>query len=56
MFYNFLIISLQIIESGHSRIPIYKDGRTDIVGLLLVKKLIILDPDDNVPINQVMNK
>ncbi|XP_019851308.1 PREDICTED: DUF21 domain-containing protein At4g14230-like [Amphimedon queenslandica] len=44
----------KIIATGHSRIPIYKDGRTDIVGLILVKKLIILDPDDNVPIKEVI--
>ncbi|XP_019848829.1 PREDICTED: DUF21 domain-containing protein At4g14230-like [Amphimedon queenslandica] len=44
----------KIIATGHSRIPIYKDGRSDIVGLILVKKLIILDPDDNVPIKEVI--
>lgn len=49
-----LSLSSQIINSGHSRIPIFKDGRSDIVGLILVKKLIILDPDDNVPISEVM--
>lgn len=35
-----------ILASGHSRIPIYKTHPSNIVGLLLVKRLIVLDPED----------
>ncbi|ETI53031.1 hypothetical protein F441_03955 [Phytophthora nicotianae CJ01A1] len=35
-----------ILASGHSRIPVYETRRSNIVGLLFVKKLIVLDPDD----------
>lgn len=35
-----------ILASGHSRIPIFRDHPSNIVGLLLVKRLIVLDPED----------
>ena len=38
---------------GHSRIPVYKDSRQDVVGVLLVKKLITLDPNNNTPISEI---
>ncbi|OWZ22939.1 hypothetical protein PHMEG_0002267 [Phytophthora megakarya] len=38
-----------ILASGHSRIPVYETRRSNIVGLLFVKKLIVLDPDDARP-------
>ena len=44
---------LQIIAVGHSRVLVHCDGHpTHIVGLLLVKKLIALDPEDARPIHQ----
>lgn len=43
-----------IIEAGHSRIPVYRDLKENIVGLLLVKTIITLDPDDSIPIENVM--
>ncbi|GAB5586627.1 hypothetical protein Unana1_01527 [Umbelopsis nana] len=49
----------KILRSGHSRIPVF-DGPADqplndrnIIGVLLVKSLILLDPDDNTPMRDV---
>ncbi|KAG2186983.1 hypothetical protein INT44_003211 [Umbelopsis vinacea] len=49
----------RIMKSGHSRIPIF-DGPADqpldqrnFLGVLLVKSLILLDPDDNTPLKDV---
>ncbi|CAK4678189.1 hypothetical protein LEN26_013861 [Aphanomyces euteiches] len=46
----------QILASGHSRIPVYRRLPTNIVGLLLVKRLIVLDPSDARPIKELMLK
>lgn len=36
-----------ILKSGHSRIPVYRgDNRFDIVGIILVKELILVNPPD----------
>lgn len=40
----------QIFKSGYSRIPVYEKDRHDIVGILLVKDLIFVDPDDETPV------
>ena len=38
-----------ILRTGHSRIPVHVPGNPqDVVGLLLVKELVLLDPDDEV--------
>ena len=38
-----------ILRTGHSRIPVHEPGSPqDVVGLLLVKELVLLDPDDEV--------
>ena len=34
---------LKIHENGHSRVPVYRDKRENIVGMLLVKRLMVLD-------------
>lgn len=44
----------KIIDAGNSRIPIYDGSRNNLVGLLLVKTIITLDPNDAVPIKNVM--
>lgn len=36
-----------LVAEGHSRIPVYEGERTNIRGLLLVKKLIVIDPNDS---------
>ena len=46
---NFKLIR-QIFESGHSRIPVYGNDANDIVGLLFVKDLIFVDPEDETPV------
>lgn len=43
---------IAIFKAGHSRIPIYEgSNKNDIIGLLLTKDLIFIDPDDEVPIS-----
>ncbi|XP_060601347.1 uncharacterized protein LOC132754699 [Ruditapes philippinarum] len=44
----------EILEQSHSRIPVYDGSRDNIVGLLLVKTLIKLDPDDATPIRSLV--
>uniref|UniRef100_T1KDX6 CNNM transmembrane domain-containing protein n=1 Tax=Tetranychus urticae TaxID=32264 RepID=T1KDX6_TETUR len=44
----------RIEKSGYSRIPIYKDDRKNIVGLLYVKDLAFVDPDDNMPLTTLI--
>ncbi|XP_032226027.2 DUF21 domain-containing protein At4g33700 isoform X2 [Nematostella vectensis] len=39
-------LMLKIIAKGHSRVPVYEGSRENIVGLILVKSLIRLDPKD----------
>lgn len=43
-----------IFNSGFSRIPIYQESRNDIIGLLLVKDLLFVDPEDEIPIKNFM--
>ncbi|KAI9595902.1 hypothetical protein BDF19DRAFT_440516 [Syncephalis fuscata] len=43
----------QIVETGHSRIPVFEGQRDNIVGILLSKSLILLDPDDATPTSSV---
>lgn len=40
----------KIFKTGYSRIPIYEISKDNIIGLLFVKDLIFLDPEDCVPI------
>lgn len=39
-----------IFKTGYSRIPIYEFSKSNVVGILLVKDLIFIDPEDSVPI------
>ncbi|KAF1318470.1 Duf21 domain-containing protein, partial [Globisporangium splendens] len=46
-------VMADILASGHSRIPIFREYSSNIVGLLLVKRLIVLDPEDERPIGDL---
>eukprot|EP00177_Eucheuma_denticulatum_P004850 GFKZ01008803.1.p1 GENE.GFKZ01008803.1~~GFKZ01008803.1.p1 ORF type:complete len:893 (-),score=105.16 GFKZ01008803.1:73-2694(-) len=50
---NFAILLL-IFQSGHSRVPVYDKTRDNIIGVLFAKDLILLDPEDCVPIKTVL--
>ncbi|RYH13697.1 hypothetical protein EON65_35010 [archaeon] len=40
----------EIFKSGYSRIPVYDRDLNDIVGLVLAKDLIFVDPEDEIPV------
>ncbi|KAJ2355500.1 hypothetical protein IWW50_003309, partial [Coemansia erecta] len=42
----------EMLRQGHSRVPVYEGVRENIVGVLLVKSLILLDPDDALPVRE----
>ncbi|XP_027352868.1 DUF21 domain-containing protein At2g14520-like isoform X3 [Abrus precatorius] len=42
-----------ILEKGHSRVPVYYEQPTNIIGLILVKNLLTIDPEDEVPVKSV---
>lgn len=43
----------EIVNAGHSRIPIYRhDDPSNFIGMLLVKRLITYDPEDHIPVRQ----
>ncbi|XP_035827215.1 DUF21 domain-containing protein At5g52790 [Aplysia californica] len=44
----------RILQRGHSRIPVYGSDPNNIIALLLTKTLIKLDPDDSVPVRQLL--
>jgi len=52
----------KIFKSGHSRVPVlearntmYEDVSSNVIGLLFVKDLILLDPEDELPIQNIMD-
>ncbi|KAI0562847.1 Cyclin M transmembrane [Gracilaria domingensis] len=47
-------VMLLVFQSGHSRIPVYDRSRHNIIGVLFAKDLILLDPEDSVPIKTVL--
>ena len=46
----------QIMASGFSRVPVYDSHKHNVCGLLLVKKLIVLDPEDARPVSEVLTR
>lgn len=50
---NFKCIQV-IFLSGHSRIPVFEKNRQNIIGLVFTKDLIVVDPDDEVPIRAIV--
>lgn len=43
----------QILDKGHSRVPVYYEHPTNIVGLVLVKNLLTVHVEDEVPVKSV---
>eukprot|EP01012_Entosiphon_sulcatum_P062953 TRINITY_DN8971_c0_g1_i1.p1 TRINITY_DN8971_c0_g1~~TRINITY_DN8971_c0_g1_i1.p1 ORF type:complete len:492 (+),score=101.56 TRINITY_DN8971_c0_g1_i1:129-1604(+) len=43
----------RIIDTGHSRIPVFQGSRSNIKGLLLTKKLMVVSPEDQRPVSQL---
>ncbi|KAM0032824.1 putative CBS domain, CNNM, transmembrane domain-containing protein [Helianthus debilis subsp. tardiflorus] len=43
-----------IMTMGHSRVPVYSGDRTNIIGIILVKNLLAVDPDDAVPLRKML--
>ncbi|CAK9185830.1 unnamed protein product, partial [Ilex paraguariensis] len=43
-----------IMTIGHSRVPVYSGNPTNIIGLILVKNLLTVDPEDAVPLRKMM--
>lgn len=50
---NFEVLLL-IFQSGHSRVPVYDVARENIIGVLFAKDLILLDPEESVPVKTVL--
>lgn len=44
----------KIWQTGHSRIPVFKESRDNIVGLLFTKDLILLNPEEEIPLKTVL--
>ncbi|KAM7482388.1 hypothetical protein LguiB_006971 [Lonicera macranthoides] len=42
-----------ILEKGHSRVPVYYEQPTNIIGLILAKNLLTIHPEDKVPVKSV---
>ncbi|XP_057971531.1 DUF21 domain-containing protein At2g14520-like isoform X2 [Malania oleifera] len=42
-----------ILENGHSRVPVFYEQPTNIIGLVLVKNLLTIHPEDDVPVKSV---
>nr|XP_043623493.1 DUF21 domain-containing protein At4g33700-like [Erigeron canadensis] len=42
-----------ILEKGHSRIPVYYEQPTNIIGLILVKNLLTIQTDEEIPVKNV---
>lgn len=46
---------LEMLGRGHSRIPLYDGNRKNVVCLLLLKQLVLVDVDDELPIRALIN-
>lgn len=45
----------QILHQAHSRVPVYEHHEGNVVGLLLVKNYIMLNPEDRTPVRDLLN-
>ncbi|CAL5418298.1 unnamed protein product [Camellia sinensis] len=43
-----------IMTKGHSRVPVYSGNAKNIIGLVLVKNLLAVDPEDGVPLRKML--
>ncbi|XP_078180376.1 DUF21 domain-containing protein At2g14520-like [Carex rostrata] len=43
----------EIMDRGHSRVPVYYKKKTNIIGLILVKNLLMTPPDNETPVKNV---
>lgn len=46
---------VEMLSRGHSRIPLYEHDRNNVVCLLLLKQLVLVDVDDELPIRALIN-
>ncbi|KAJ3152141.1 hypothetical protein HK101_001835 [Irineochytrium annulatum] len=42
-----------LLQAGHSRVPVYNMDPEDVIGVVLVKQLVLLDPDDATPLADI---
>ncbi|KAJ9537969.1 hypothetical protein OSB04_030702 [Centaurea solstitialis] len=42
-----------IMEKGHSRVPVYYEQPTNIIGLILVKNMLTINADEEIPVKNV---
>ncbi|XP_011002701.1 PREDICTED: DUF21 domain-containing protein At2g14520 isoform X3 [Populus euphratica] len=42
-----------ILEKGHSRVPVYYEQPTNIIGLILANNLLTIHPEDKIPVKNV---
>lgn len=47
---------MTLLKKGHSRVPLYDGNENNIVCLLLVKQLVLVNPDQSVPIRSLVSK
>lgn len=43
-----------IYQSGYTRIPVYQDRRDRIVGVVFAKDLVLVDPNDEIPVASIL--
>ncbi|KAJ1996174.1 hypothetical protein GGI26_000153 [Coemansia sp. RSA 1358] len=42
----------EMLRKGYSRVPVFSGDRMNVIGVLLVKSLLLVDPDDCIPLAQ----
>jgi len=43
----------EVLDAGHSRVPIYLSSKENVIGMILVKNLILLSPEDETPVTKL---
>jgi len=44
-----------VFQCGHSRLPVYSEDRSNIQGVIFAKDLILVDPDDEIPVKTLLS-